>query len=176
MSLVLDRPLLTTLVEYPGNPRRGNVEAIRASLRANGQFQPLVVQVSTRQVLSGNHTLQAMRAEGFAHADVYFVDVDDETARRIVLAANRTADLGTYDNDDLAALLQAFESPDGLEGTGYDADDLAALLNPPSTTQTVTFEVGANEPEQIECPHCHQMLTPPRPMRKARQRRKEPIT
>src|SRR5215210_3891610 len=50
---------------YPANPRRGNVEAIKASLRAHGQYRPIVVNRPTMQVLAGNHTLEAVRQLGW---------------------------------------------------------------------------------------------------------------
>lgn len=128
---------LAELREYPGNPRRGDVEAIAASLEANEQFQPLIVQRSTGFVLSGNHTLAAMRMLGWEAADVRYVDADDDRAARIVLAANRTHELGGFDDTALLALLRA--TPD-LDGTGYDSrflDDLASSHAEPYTDDEV---------------------------------------
>ncbi|MBH0778803.1 ParB N-terminal domain-containing protein [Nocardia bovistercoris] len=113
------------LTQYPGNARRGDVPLIAESLKANGQYRPIVVQKSTGYVLAGNHTLQAAASLGWKQIDVHYVDVDDETARRIVLADNRTGDKGGYDVADLLALLE--ELPD-LEGTGYTDADLADLV------------------------------------------------
>jgi hypothetical protein len=121
-----------SLVPYPGNPRRGNVEAIADSLRTSGQYRPIVVNRRDRRVLAGNHTLAAAKALGWTEIAVTWVDVDDDEARRIVLADNRLNDLAGYDNRELADLLRAL--PD-LGGTGYtstEVDDLLALLHPPS--------------------------------------------
>lgn len=119
---------VNTLTQYPGNPRRGDVEAIRESIQANGFVGSLIVQKSTRHVLSGNHTLQALIAEEVEEVPVVWADVDDDEARRIVLAMNRASDLGWYDNDDLAALLEAFgDDEDALMGTLYGSSDLDAL-------------------------------------------------
>jgi ParB/Sulfiredoxin domain len=52
------------LVPFPGNPRRGNVAAIKQSLEENGQYRPIVVRRQTREVLAGNHTLQAAKELG----------------------------------------------------------------------------------------------------------------
>jgi len=101
----IERVPVTSLSFYPGNPRVGNVKVIASSLRENLQYAPLVVQESTRHVLAGNHTLKAARSLGWTEIDVVLVDVDDTRARKIVLSANRTADLGTYDDDALAELL-----------------------------------------------------------------------
>lgn len=123
-ELMVDAPI-DSLILYPGNPRKGNIQAIRESLRENGQFRPLIVQESTRFVLDGNHSLQAAAAEGWKTVKVVFVDVDEKQAKRIVLVANRTADLATYDADLLAEVLKGLDSP---VGTGYSQQDYDALL------------------------------------------------
>jgi ParB/Sulfiredoxin domain len=117
---------LSDLRAYPGNPRRGDVEAIKTSLRAHGQYRPIVVNRPTMQVLAGNHTLQAARQLGWTTIAATFVDVDDQQAKRIVLVDNRTNDLAAYDPQALVDLLE--ELPD-LDGSGYDQATLDALLD-----------------------------------------------
>lgn len=119
------RVKLDELTPYPGNPRRGNPQLIAESLRANTQYRPLVVQASTMTVLAGNHTLIAARELGWETVEVTLLDVDDDQARRIVLADNRTSDVAETDDAALLALLEQFED---LEGTGFTAGDLEALL------------------------------------------------
>jgi len=111
------------------NPRKGDVEAIRLSLRVNGQYRPIVANRGTHtgrknEVLAGNHTLLAARDEGWERIAVAWVDVDNDQCARIVAADNRTADLGTYDDH---ALLELLSGLDDLAGTGYDPGDLDAL-------------------------------------------------
>lgn len=122
----IERVRVSTLVPYPGNARRGDVKAIAESLNVNGQFSPVVFQASTRHILLGNHTVQAMQQIRWAECDASSLDVDDEQARKIVLAANRTADLATYDLDALAVLLR---DVDDLSGTGFTDDDVTELLD-----------------------------------------------
>src|SRR4051794_2884958 len=117
---------ISDLRPYPGNPRRGDVEAIRASLERHGQFRSLVVNRRTNEVLAGNHILAAAQGLGWPELAVSYVDVDADQARRIVLADNRTSDLAGYDEGALAELLQ--ELPD-LDGTGYDSAALGELLD-----------------------------------------------
>ncbi|MDY5785584.1 ParB/Srx family N-terminal domain-containing protein, partial [Corynebacterium sp.] len=48
-----------------GNPRQGDLDTIKDSLRRHGQYKPLLVRVTKRgeyEVLAGNNTLRAMRA------------------------------------------------------------------------------------------------------------------
>lgn len=52
---------LTQLNTFHKNPRRGDVEAIKGSLVANGQYRPIVVNKGTHtgrpfEVLAGNRT------------------------------------------------------------------------------------------------------------------------
>lgn len=129
-DLAVTREPVANLRTYHRNPRHGDVDVIRASLTVNGQYRPIVVNRGTHtgrgnEVLAGNHTLMAARDAGWADIAVCWIDVDNDQAARIVIADNRTADLGTYDTDILAELLG--ELPD-LDGTGYTADDLTELL------------------------------------------------
>lgn len=119
------------------NPRTGDTGMIAGSLRANGQYRPLVVNKGTHtgrpmEVLAGNHTLKAIRdlAEKYPDDDrwqsvlVVVHDVDDDRCNRIVAADNRTATVGSFDDRILAELLGGL---DDLDGTGYDMDDLADI-------------------------------------------------
>jgi ParB-like chromosome segregation protein Spo0J len=117
---------LDSLIEHPDNARRGDVTSIAASLEAHGQFAPIVVQASTRHVIKGNHTLRAARSLGWTTLSAVVLDVDDDQARRILLADNRTSDLGTYDEASLTDLLASLGGD--LTGTGYDDGDLDARL------------------------------------------------
>lgn len=128
---------------YPGNPRRGDVAAIRQSLERNGQFRPIVVQRATRQVLAGNHTLQAARAAGWEQISVVWADVDDATARRIVIADNRTAELAVNEDHALAALLHALGGD--LEGSGYEQADVDALDALLAEFESHAAEAGSDE-------------------------------
>lgn len=148
-----DRPI-GDLTGYPGNPRRGDVGMILESLAVNGQYRALVVREQedgALVVLAGNHTLQALAAHGTGPCDrvtrqgkeerpcalchgrpwepaaqVAVYQCDDATARRIVLADNRTSDAGDYDDAALAQLLDSMAGD--LAGTGYTDDDLEDLL------------------------------------------------
>ena len=130
-------PLLD-LNHYSKNPRRGDVQAIKGSIVANGIFRPVIVNKGTytdkpNEILAGNHTVKAIRElaeenpddRRWQQVEVWMVDVDAERAARIVLADNRTADLGSYDNEELLGLLNMMDGD--LDGTGYDADDLELI-------------------------------------------------
>lgn len=130
---------ISTLRPYPANPREGDVGAIVESLETLGQYRPIVVNKRTMTVLAGNHTLKAAESLGWTEIAVTWVDVDEETAERIVLVDNRTNDLATYDSSTLVELLADLAATDdGLAGTGYDGDaldELLADLNTPLTNE-----------------------------------------
>jgi DNA modification methylase len=118
------------LVLHGANPRKGDIRAVVESFRANGFWGSVVVDERNEQVLAGNHRVMAARELGWDEIPVTYVKPDsDEHALRILLADNRTSDLGTYDNDALAQLLDHLASTDaGLAGTGYDQAALDGLL------------------------------------------------
>lgn len=120
---------VTSLKLHPDNARKGDVDAIGESIDENGFFGTIVVQVSTGHILAGNHTYLAAVAKGATGVDVAWVDVDDETADRILAAANSISDRSGYDSKKLAALLQKVSAtPRGLKGSGYQHQDLKDLL------------------------------------------------
>ena len=114
---------------HPENPRRGDVEAIIQSIVKNGVYRPLVVSRVSGNILAGNHTFRALCEMGASYVDVVYIDgLDVEGERRIMLADNRTAELG--DGYDDAALIALLDSLDGdLEGTGWSDDDYTDLLD-----------------------------------------------
>ncbi|MFC4328316.1 ParB N-terminal domain-containing protein [Streptomyces andamanensis] len=131
----VERWPLGQLKQFPGNPNEGDVDAIAESLAENGLFEPIIVQRSTGYILSHNHVTKAAERIGWSHLDVIPVDVDDVTAKKIVAAANRTAELSKRNEYLLAELLSDIVdgSDTGLEGTGYDEaflDDLMARVEP----------------------------------------------
>jgi hypothetical protein len=116
-----------SLKEFTGNPRKGNVKELVESLKANGQYKPIVVQKSSKQILAGNHLWKAAKELGWTEINIVEIDVDDANAKKIVATDNRLADLGGYDEKLLLDLLGDID----LTGTGYvpaDVDDLLALI------------------------------------------------
>ena len=136
---------LGELSTYYRNPRRGDVKAIAASLRARGQYRPIVVNVGSLtgrpfEILAGNHTFLAAGALGWETIAATTVDVDEAGAAQIVAADNRLADLGGYDDAELAEVLQLAGD---LAGTGYSDGDLSALL------ASLDEPVGLTEPDAV---------------------------
>lgn len=132
------------------NPRRGDVDSIAASLKVNGQFSPIIVNVGTHtgrpnEVLAGNHTLMAFRQNAeqnpfdgyWTGIKAHVVDVSEEMAERIILVDNQSFALGEGTDD---ALVYEILSEIGTTGTGYEDADLDALESAFGSTQGVSGE------------------------------------
>jgi ParB-like chromosome segregation protein Spo0J len=144
---------LGDLIAYPGNARSGHIPQIRASIRRHGQYRSLVVRdcPDGLVILAGNHTAEALAAEGYQAARCEVVACDDDEARRINLADNKLAELGDYDNPALLAQLTSLD--EDLDATGYgldQLDDLRSLLNEvPVMAEQPTGARWAETPGQL---------------------------
>lgn len=119
---------IDALTPHPDNPRNGDTDEIAWSIRLNSVYRPLYVQRSTGRILAGNHTYAAAMEMGAERMPVVWLDCTDDEAERILLADNRLADLGKYDDGVLTAVLAHVQEESGLQGTGYSEKDLERLL------------------------------------------------
>lgn len=125
---------VSALVPFHRNPRRGDVSAIAESLKARGQYRPIVVNLGTKtgrlnEILAGNHTWMAAQKIGWTEIQATTVDVDDEVASAIVVADNRLADIGGYDDRVLAELVASLDDPSGIGFTGSELKEILAGLD-----------------------------------------------
>lgn len=123
---------IETLIPLSNNPRRGNVEAIMASLKEFGQVTPIVVKPNgdgTSTVLAGNHRVEAARRLGWTHVAVVEYDADDTTAIAFALTDNRSSDLGTVDSELLYDVIVEVLDEHGelFEKLGWDDFELASM-------------------------------------------------
>lgn len=114
---------ISDLEPFPGNPRLGDIEAVRASLRRFGQVRAILVDGN--RIVGGHHVVLAGEAEGWTHIAAIANEFrDEEEARAYLLADNRIPELGGYDEQLLVQHLQQLAELDALDGTGYTYDDL----------------------------------------------------
>jgi hypothetical protein len=136
------------LKPYPNNPRRGNIKLIAESLAEYGQYKPIIVNKYNNQILVGNHTHAAAKSLGWKEIEVSYIEIDEETAAKIVLVDNRTGDLSAYDNN---ALLKLLERLNDLEHTGYgddEYDDVLARIEEEKTPKVID-ELAKNGQQEI---------------------------
>ena len=117
----------------PGNPRKGNVEAVAKSLEVFGQRKPVVARRKDDSdvgvVLAGNTTLQGGRRLNWSHIAVTWVEDDDKTAAAFAIADNRTHDLGEYDDEAIIDMVQSFDDDfDLLDASGYDLMEIEEII------------------------------------------------
>jgi len=121
MSAEYTRMSVNDLVPDPENPRshsKYNVDAIRASIETHGQVEPLVVQKSSKQIIGGNARFGVLKEIGYEDVDVVLLDIDDAKARALSISLNRTGELATWDEDNLA---KALDDLQGLEDFDFDS-------------------------------------------------------
>jgi hypothetical protein len=150
------------LKPYPGNPNAGDVDVVRGSVRANGQYRSVVARRlpdGTLELLAGHTTTQATKDE-LGRVRVEVIEADDATARRIVAADNQTARKATMDEAALLALLDKAQADGGLEGTGFDDVEFRNLVDrhmrPPGDREAPEDfrEYGDDIATDHECPRC----------------------
>jgi hypothetical protein len=113
-----------------GNPRIHDAELLDRSVNRFGQYKPIVVNRGTRtgitdQILAGHGTVEALRRQGIQWVQVSDLDVDTESATRILVLDNRSSDKATNEDRLLVEILSSL--PD-LDWTGYDPGDLDKLI------------------------------------------------
>lgn len=125
-TFVEQREISTSeLKPHPDNPNRGSVDDLAISLEEFGQFRSIVA-LPDNTILAGHHLVQAAKKLGIKSMRVDVIDCDDKTARKIMLADNRLADLGLGASLDLL-LKNLEELGDDIVGTGFDADYITML-------------------------------------------------
>lgn len=141
------------LSNLPDNPRKGNVDAVANSLATFGQRKPIIARRKDGVVIAGNHTLQAARQLGWTEIAVVWVDDDEITAKAFALADNRTAELGSYDDNLLADMILAVQREDAelLAMSGWDQQAVQDLLYIIEADEQAP-EVPASDPEPGSTP------------------------
>lgn len=167
---------LHLLHPHPQNARIGNTAHIKASLKAHGQFKPLLITQDTEgtsyTVIAGNHTLAALkelateRGESNPTAQCWLIDVDEQQAKKIMLADNRASDNSAYDH---TALTELLDTLDTLDGTGWDITPLDDPLPTPDPIEPdtypyadfITITLRIPQPLNDQWQHwCHQFDSP----------------
>lgn len=138
----------------PSNARKHsprNIDAIAASLHRFGQQKPIVVD-SSGVVRAGNGTLEAAKKLGWSEVAVVESDLKGAEMTAFAIADNRTAELAEWDDEVLAATLQALEEADvPLTDAGFTSEELAEVQKAAGAEEAV--EVVEDEvPEAPEEP------------------------
>lgn len=119
---------VASLKQHPDNPHSADMDALTESIEVNGFYSPIYVQSATRYIIAGNHRWLYFLEHEMPTIPAIFLDVDDTTAKRIMLADNRLPGMGHDDESILFELLQDIRAEDeNLFGTGYSSEDYEEL-------------------------------------------------
>lgn len=129
LDLLVD---ISTLVPLPGNPRKGNIDAIIASYAEFGQMRPIVIRPNddgTATVIAGNHQMLAAKKLGWTHIAAVPMDADDGRAVAFALADNRTSEMGRTDPAMVTELLSDVveDYSELFTELGWDEFEIAAM-------------------------------------------------
>lgn len=132
------RPI-ESVVDHVGNPRKGDVEALKGSLRRFGQVRPILFEPGESEdvIVAGHHLRYAARDLGWTHLAMVPHTFADEAERKAYLVAdNQLATLAGYDEQAQMSLWSELAEAGALEGTGVSIDameDLQARIGVPTT-------------------------------------------
>lgn len=113
--------------QHEENYNCGDVEELATSIEINGMYRPIYVQASTMRIIAGNHTWLACKTLGAQVIPAVLLDVDDNTALRIMVADNEIARSAIVDNHALLLVLEKLNAVDSLLGSGKKPHDLEVL-------------------------------------------------
>ena len=142
-KIIVEYVHISELKEWPDNPRRHDVEAIRKSMERFGVRWPIIVNRQRMQVEAGHGRLKALRELGETQVPVIFVDDDEVTAKAFSIADNRTQELTEWDEAGLVDILTELKAAGELEPTAFFVDDLNELLRQLGRFEGETFDVEA---------------------------------
>jgi hypothetical protein len=168
---------------WDGNPRRHDLEAIRASLDRFGYVNLIVIDDTSGRLAAGHGVLASlMLAQQDGHKLPDRVGLKDGqwtvTAVHVQLAEGavtgyaisdtRTRELGSWHDDLLLDVLRGLAEQDPtLHGIGFTTDDLNALQAKVSGTLPPSFSEIPDDDDPtrptkkpVACPHCGETFTP----------------
>ncbi len=113
----------------PGNPNKGDPQAVAHLYDAVGQRKPIVARHDGKEelVIAGNTQLQAARdILGWTHIAVSWADdLDEAQSATFILGDNETARKSELDKEAAIRLAETFEdNPVLLEASSFDLDEV----------------------------------------------------
>lgn len=138
---------LDSITPAPNNPKEHRVDGVRASIDRFGYVAPMIVDDRTGRLVVGHGRLESLKARRNAGETPPEGVRTDETGRWLVpiihgwssrsdadaaaylVLDNRQSELGGWDHQALADLLDEIGDPDLVELTGWDPADLEELLD-----------------------------------------------
>jgi len=152
---------ITALKPWDRNPRRNDdthIQRVVESIKRFGFAAPILARREDGEVIAGHTRLKAAEMLGMTRVPVRFLDLDPADAHLLALADNRLNELGSWDNEQLIALLGDLrqQGTDVALVAGWHDTEIDALLN--TTAEAIAPEGFKSFDESIEtehkCPKC----------------------
>lgn len=135
-----------SLIELRPNPRNPNkhsedqINRLMASLRRDGQTRPVLARKANNMLIAGHGVHTSARRLGWERIQVIFLDVDQPTADRIMLADDRLGTLSELDHRRVADLMKEISEGDWL-ATGYTVEEASKLFDSSEIKDLEVFEI-----------------------------------
>lgn len=161
----LERVALAELRPLEKNVRIHNpkqIAELQRSVKAFGQTRAIVID-EANSILVGNGLHQAMVAMGQEAADCYrVVGLTEADKKRLVLADNKTFQLGADEYDTIAEYLKELGAQDIYDVPGYDSSAIAALIRDSDQIlqDMVSYDSPPMEPTQDYQRSCPPVASP----------------
>lgn len=134
---------VSTILQWPGNPKSHDIESMKASIRRFGFVAPAVIDESTGRIVAGHGRVRALGEMWYDGEDVptairphdggWLMPVlrgasfsSEQEAQAYLIADNRLAEIGGWDDEALAEMLASLS--EDVEIIGYTDKELAKLL------------------------------------------------
>lgn len=107
-------------------PGDAEYEALKNSLERFGVAEPLIVNETTGNLVSGHQRLNVLKASGAQEVEVVLVEMDEEQEKLLNIAMNKID--GEWDYKKLEALFDEI-SADDIKFTGFTPEELDNLFD-----------------------------------------------
>lgn len=119
---------IDAICPHPENYNMGDEDAVEESVMVSGMYRPVIVQKSTGYVCAGNTTYRTVQAMGSEVVPAVFLDIDNETAYRIMVGDNEIARRAIRNRTDLLTVAEKLADTDrAYLGTGLNAKDIERM-------------------------------------------------
>jgi len=122
---------IADLVPWDENPRHNDdaVDEVAGSIQRFGFAAPIIARRADSMVIAGHTRLKAAHKLGINKVPVRWMDLDPAEARLLALADNKLNERAAWDDDTLAAVLEALNAEGAdLDGLGWNSDEIDALI------------------------------------------------
>lgn len=107
-------------------PGDAEYEALKNSLERFGVAEPLIVNETTGNLISGHQRLNVLKANGAEEVEVVLVEMDEEQEKLLNIAMNKID--GDWDYQKLESLFEDISAED-IKFTGFTKDELDNLFD-----------------------------------------------